>query len=496
MSLLTLYAGLLLPWLGGTLWLAFADSQFNSSAQINRFRQTGYGFFLGYAVLFLAIITSNKLSGTVSWPGLMGFLLIFVASGGFAVWQSHRSSPTAAMPSQTAPTTPMNAFGKALTAIMLVLMAIHVVFIAVEIFTQPVYPWDAWLAWVYRAKVWFMAGNMAEIVSTADWATATSANIYTIDAFRYPLFPSVVPYWAALSLGSWSETLVNLPVLFAGLAIGMAVYGQCREHGLSVATSLITCYLLYSIPLLGTHLALAGYADIWMAGFTGLGFIALMRGAITRDEVGKSGFQIVLGFLMVLFSIWVKNEGAVWFLAAIAMLILATCRPRVPILMMVAAIVAALIGFALGFTHIDLPLIGKLGIVNGRLAIPFIGNFALELHNIQHVYWDNFINMGSWNLLWVFVVASLLLGFKSPNVLSGYRARRAALSFMLLFMATQLFIFGFTDQGLWADTYTAINRLPLHFVPALLFAVVVIANASLTPDETGETVTEAQNDEA
>ena len=381
MGLLTLYLGLLLPWLGGTLWLAFADKQFNSSSQVNRFRQAGYGFFLGYAVLFIAIMASNKFSGAVSWPGLMSFLLIFAASGGFAAWWSRRSFT--ALPSQTAP--PMNTPGKILTAIMMVLMLVHLVFICVEIFTQPVYPWDAWLAWVYRAKAWFMAGNMATVVSTTDWATATSANIYTIDAWRYPLFPSVIPYWAALSLGSWSETLVNLPVLFAGLALGMAVYGQCREHGLNVTASLITCYLLYSIPLLGTHLALAGYADIWMAGFAGLGFVALMRGAIMRDEPGKSGFQMLLGFLMVLFSIWVKNEGAVWLLAAIAMLILATCRPRVPILMMVAAVVVALIVFALGFTHIDIPVIGKLGMVDGRLAIPFIGNFTLELHNIQHV---------------------------------------------------------------------------------------------------------------
>ncbi len=492
MGLLTLYAGLLLPWLGGTLWLTFADAQFNSSNQSNRFRQAGYGFFLGYAVLFIAIMAGNKFSGEVSWPGLMIFLLVFAMSGVFATWRSSRSSISTALPSQATPVAPMNTFGKTLTAIMLVLMLVHLVFITVEIFTQPVYPWDAWLAWIYRAKAWFMAGNMENVISTADWATATSANIYTIDAWLYPLFPSVVPYWAALSLGSWSETLVNLPVLFAGLALGMAIYGQCREHGLSVAASLITCYLLYSIPLLGTHLALAGYADIWMAGFTGLGFVALMRGAITRDEPGNSGFQMLLGFLMVLFGIWVKNEGAVWFLAAIAMLILATCRPRVPILMMVATVVIALIVFALGLTHIDIPLIGQLGIVNGRLAIPFIGNFALELHNVQHVYWDNFLKMGSWNLLWVFVIASLLLGFKSPNVVSGYRARRTALSFILIFMATQLFIFGFTDQGLWADTYTAINRLPLHFIPALLFAVVVIAQASLTQNETA---TEVQSGE-
>jgi hypothetical protein len=49
--------------------------------------------------------------------------------------------------------------------------------------------------------------------------------------------------------------------------------------------------------------------------------------------------------------------------------------------------------------------------------------------------------------------------------------------FIGIFLATQLFIFGFTDQGTWADTYTAINRLPLHFVPALIYAALIINQA-------------------
>jgi uncharacterized membrane protein YwaF len=44
-----------------------------------------------------------------------------------------------------------------------------------------------------------------------------------------------------------------------------------------------------------------------------------------------------------------------------------------------------------------------------------------------------------------------------------------------------MFIFGFTDQGIWADTYTAINRLPLHFVPALIFTALIIICERMTP---------------
>ncbi len=480
MGLLTLYTGLLLPWLGGALWLAFAESRFEPHSHPNRIRQAGYGFFLGYAVLFLAIVASDWLTATTSWAGLMLFLGVFAASGGLAVWLT----PGSVNPDPTPPCSSKGTAVKLLAVLIVVWMTVHLVIIAVDIFTQPLYPWDAWLAWVYRAKAWFLAGNMAAVVGPAEWVSANTTDIYMIDAWRYPLFASVIPYWSALSLGSWSETLVNLPVLFAGVAIGMGLYGQCREHGLGVTPSLVCCYLLYSIPIFATHIALAGYADIWMAGFTGLGFIAVIRAAIIKSSGmgstgpgAKYGLQMVLGLVMVALGMLVKNEGAVWFLAVLALLVLISYRARVPVLIIAATVVVALLGFAVGVTYINIPLLGTLGVVDGRLVIPFIGSFALELHNIWRVYWDNFFTMGSWNLLWVLVLVSLLLSFKPTTDLSARRIQRIGLVFFSIFLATQLFIFGLTDQGLWADTFTAINRLPLHFVPALLFAAFITLQA-------------------
>jgi len=481
-GLFTLYAGLLLPWLGGTLWLVFAESRFEPKGPHNRVRQTGYGFFLGYAVLFMAIIANDMLTGTTSWVGLMLFLGGFAGSGGLAVWLSVSQTGPSLNTIPAPPHGSKSSAVKMLAVLVAVWTAIHLVFITVDIFTQPLYPWDAWLAWVYRAKAWFMAGGMTAVVSPAEWASATATNIYTIDAWTYPLFPSVIPYWAALSLGNWSETLVNLPVLFAGLAIGMALYGQCREYGLGVTGSLVGVYLLYSIPIFATHIALAGYADIWMAGFTGLGFIAVMRAAYVRtaNPKGRYGMQMAVGLLMLALAIPVKNEGLVWLLAALGLLLLVTCRARVAVLAAVAIAVLTLFAFTLGITYLDIPLIGTLGIVDGRLVIPFIGNFALELHNVWQVYWDNFFTMGNWNLLWMLVLASLILAIRPPDSMTGSHAQRISLTFISIFLATQLFIFGFTDRGLWADTFTAFNRLPLHFVPALLFAAFMVLNSQLS----------------
>ena len=491
-GLLALCTGLLLPWMGGTFWLMYLESNFRSDVPPNRFGQVGYGFFLGYAVLFLAVISSNKLTGVVHWPGLMLFLVFFALGGGVLVWRDRNQTGSL---TQAARNT-LGSSEKLLMAIVLALMSVHIVFFGVEILTQEVYPWDAWVSWVYRAKAWFSAGTLSAVVSSSDWMTASTADIYTIQAWLYPLFPSVIPYWAALSQGEWSETLVNLPVLLAGMAIGMALYGQCRETGCSVMYSLITCYLLFSIPLFGTHLALAGYADIWMAGYVGLGFIALIQGVLKQNTAGNSRIQLVIGFSMITFSILVKNEGAVWLLATVAMVILATWKPRNIIILLVTIFLLILLSISLGIYYIDIPLLGRLGVIDERLAIPFIGEFKLQFHDVRKVYWNNFFTMGSWNLLWPIVIAALLVGLRSIFTMPEDRTGRTAVSFILIFVATQVFIFGFTNQGIWADTYTAVNRLPLHFVPALLFIVAVIAKTSMKQRNLEETTKEPSSGKA
>jgi len=468
MESFTLTTGLLLPWLAGAVWLMAIEARFSRTIRPNRLRQAGYGFFLGYAGLSLAVLACNALYDQVSWAWIMASLTVVTALGAIVLWRGAR-------PADQGPATqaPLGMAGKVLLVILAAWTGLHFLFAANEVLNQPLYPWDAWLAWVYRSKAWFLAGGMVDVVSPEAWAAATSPEMYTIHAWTYPRFPSVIPYWAALSLGRWSETLVNLPALLAGAAIGLALYGQGRESGMNPLLGITACYLLFSVPLFGTHIALAGYADLWMAGFAGLGFIALLRGALSGRR-----FQTLLGFLMIALAMLVKNEGAVWFLAALLLQALLSFRLRTMAAAGAAIALAVWLANAVfGITHVELPLLGVLGVLNDRLEIPFIGSFALEVHSVSRVYLDNFFMMGSWNLLWLLVAASLLIAVPGKKTLT----RRAGIAFVLVFLACQLFIFGFTDQGIWADTYTAINRLPLHFVPALIFTALVIIHERITP---------------
>jgi hypothetical protein len=466
---LRLASGLLLPWLCGAVWLAFLEARLRPGQPGNRLRQAGYGFFVGQALLCLLILAINALMGEVLWGWIASLLLVLAAAAGFGLWRlphARQLSATARYPEISGPE-------RLLLVVVAAWTLLHLLFVSVEALNQPLYPWDAWLAWVYRAKAWFLAGGLVDIVGPGSWAAAASPEVYTIDAWQYPPLPSLVPYWAALSLGRWSETLISLPAVLAGLAIGLGIYGQCRESGMSPLLALIACYLLFSIPLFGTHIALAGYADLWMAGFTGLGFMALLRGTIFSIR-----FQTMLGFCLLALATLVKNEGIVWFLAAMLLHAMITWRARAVILLLAILIAPVLAAIILGVPYFEIPLIGSVGLVNGQLQLPFLRHFKLEMHNVWGPYGQNFFLLGNWHLLWLLVAAGLLVAvFWRRNLERSARLGGAA--FILTFLATQLFIFGLTDQGLWADAYTAINRLPLHFLPALIFTPLLLLNASL-----------------
>lgn len=451
------------------MWLAVLEARMFPGHAVSRLRQAGYGFFVGQAVLCLLALAFNTVLGDVPWGWIMSILLVIAAAGGSGLWRhrhTRRLSPALRLPD-------IQGSERLLLIIMAAWALLHLLIVSVEALNRPLYPWDAWLAWVYRAKAWFLTGELVDLVDPGTWAAATSPSMYTIDAWHYPLLPSFIPYWAALSLGHWSEILISLPVILAGLAIGLGLYGQCRESGMKPLLTVIACYLLFSIPLFGTHIALAGYADIWMAGFTGLGFIALLRGAIFHIR-----FQTLLGFCLLALAMLVKNEGMVWFLAALLLYAVITWRGRAFILFLVILIAPVLAAVILGLPYFEMPLIGSVGWVDGQLQLPFLRPFKLEMHDVWGPYGQNFFLLGNWHLLWLLVAAGLLVAVFWRRNLEG-PAQRGGAAFILIFLATQLFIFGFTDQGQWADAYTAINRLPLHFLPALIFTPLMLLNASL-----------------
>ncbi len=472
MSQISFMTGLLLPWLTGALCLWALEARTVPAAPAQGLRRAGYGLFLGYALLYGVMVGFEAFAGRVTFGGVMAVLALLAVIAAGALW---RLGPPPARHAATRAgwldDAGLGRGARMLLAALLAWTAVHVAFAAIEIILRPVYPWDAWQTWIYRAKAWYLSGGMSPLVGPQAWLEATQGGVYTTNGFAYPDLPSAIPYWAALSLGRWSETLINLPVLLCGTGIGLALYGQLRAVGASVLLSSAVVFMLWSTPLFGVHAALGGYADIWMAGYAGLGFVALLASAIAKQRP-----QWALGLLMLALGLLVKDEGVAWFALGLVLVAFTVLRARVLLSALGVVVVAIAVAAVTGTTYLDIPWLGGVGLQDGRLFLPVIGSIGLELHDVRGAYARNLFAMGSWNLLWGLLAIALVAAAWPPVK----PARRAGMAFLLLFAASQLLIFGFTDRGSFAGTYTAINRLPLQLLPALLFAGAMIF-ASRTP---------------
>lgn len=425
-----------------------------------RLRQAGYGVFIGYALLQGLGLASAALLGDFNFWPITAALLTTTAVGVIAPLTGTPSAPVVANP-------PASRGQRILFWLLLAGLAVHLLLGALEISQRPIYPWDAWHSWMYRAKAWFFTGDIVTMSSPQDWATGASAAFYNVPGNHYPSFLPISALWIATAWGNWSDTLVNLPTLLCGAGVCAGIYGQCREHGTNRLVAVAATYAVISIPLLGTHLALAGQADIWMAGFAGLGFIALIRGLTDGEHQA-----LLLGLAMIGLSIGVKEEGSVWLLAAL----LTTALVRLTRITLGAALAAAallLLLWALGIHHVALPSGGVAGFQDGQFHIPFMGAYTLHAWEVWDEYRDNLFLNGTWNLLWPVLVLGTALLVTQPRLRP---IRWPVLCFFAVFAITQIAIFGFTDAGRWAEDQTAINRLPLHIAPALVFCLALIVH--------------------
>src|SRR4029078_3213351 len=126
-----------------------------------------------------------------------------------------------------------------------------------------------------------------------------------------------IQLWFASALGGWNEPLVDLAWCGALSAFALAAYGYWRVAALSPWISLGLVYALVSLPLIDGHVALAGYADLWVAITLGLAVLAWARWLILRERR-----QWVLGVALARCLPAMKLEGTVWLVAFLAVVAL------------------------------------------------------------------------------------------------------------------------------------------------------------------------------
>lgn len=455
MTLLIALIGILVPWFAACLVLRifWTDNSAGRYAFI-----AGYGYVFGLLAAAGLVRLQAALGFGVGGLPLLGLFFLII------LFLSVRRGHTEIFRFETG----LSRQSRLAIAIIMALLAMRGVSLAFELFEQGLYGWDAFTTWAYRARVWVEAGQILPMVSPEAWLGDRSAALIALPAANYPSLVSLIMVWPTSLIGEWHETAALLPWIFLFIALGLGLYGQCRLWGATQLESLIFTWLLLSLPLTGSQVAIAGYADLWLAATLGFGFMSFIHCLKTDDRR-----QGLLAVLLVLIGVFIKAEGLVWaafFLPALLAVRL-SMRGFVALAALLALVVTGL-AFSGGIA-LDVPLLGRLELSIARVYSPMTGEFVFSAQEgVLRPLLIHFFVFDTWHLLMVVVLSAivwqLVMLAKAPQPVAP-AWQRAALAWVLTAVGAYYVLFFWTQAAEWVRLGTSVNRIVLHFVPALIF---------------------------
>lgn len=352
--------------------------------------------------------------------------------------------------------------GKALFLFLLALLALRVTSLGLEILWRPLFPWDATMHWATKARVWFEHSSIVPFVDNRTWLTLGGEGVFTD---RHPYYPPTIPLlqvWVNLALARWDESLMNLPWLLCLIALGASFYGQLRVSKLSPVIAIAFTYLLLSMPLINIHVALAGYADL----FLGAAYCGALMAFHNWTATGER-WQAVIALVFALACPLIKNEGIVWMFTLLPALVIALATRR-DISRIVLLVLLCLLLLIILIQKNPLLYASAQELLTPFNADGLVGTIkTIWLH-------DN------WHLFGYLLLALMPLSLAIPGVtMESYRGIIVALAGAI---GALLFLFLFTQFGMGATDFTGVGRLCIQLFPAVLFLCALLSNELLTTD--------------
>jgi len=335
--------------------------------------------------------------------------------------------------------------------LLLAWLALRALLLLVEVATHPLFPWDAWTQWATKARVWYELGRIVPFERTDAWFAATGVTYFDAGP-NYPGTVGLMQVLASNFLGRWDDTLMNLPFWMLAVAFAFAIYGALRAMEFTPTWALAGTWLVSSLPLANTHVALAGYADLPLAIYFCAAILACLRWLRTRELADAA-----LALLLLAACPLLKIPGRIWaLLAAPALLtgLLPRLGPRI-------------VGAAYAATVFGLLLLAQ--------TSPVIMGYHLHLEFAPD--WEalanSFFLYDNWHLLWYGALAAAVLGRRqllSPQV--------APLTMVVaggvIFVA---FVLLFTNARNWLSDQSTVNRATLHMAPVVAIWMLAVFRA-------------------
>jgi hypothetical protein len=450
----TYFAAWLLPAFAGSgAWLAVRG---RDRAAGDIASAIGAGWLIGVVVAaecarFAANEHANQ-AFLAAWPWLAGF--------GVLAWivAIARSRPLA-WRSWNAPS-PVPIAMRAMWWLLLLWLVLRLLSLGDEASLRPVFPWDAWSAWAIKPKTWFLTGRVEPYVSMLDWLTHPDDALRTAASWNYPELLAWIQLWFAGGAMAWNEPLVDLAWCGALAAFALAAYGYWRALDLAPWIALALVYALVSLPLIDAHVALAGYADLWIAVTLGLASLAWSRWLIRRERG-----QWVLAIAAALCLPAIKLEGRIW-LIVFALIVLVDAVPPRWRSRFAAGIAASIV-----LAGVVLIAAGIVDVHGNRVDVPSIGTFELAWHGVGGALVASLFTLPNWHLFWYLVPVLLLM--RRRRFREDPAARSLGIMLLIDFGLLSALFF-LTSASAWAEDFTSANRLILQLVPSVVALAAVL----------------------
>jgi hypothetical protein len=321
-----------------------------------------------------------------------------------------------------------------------------------DLLLRPVFPWDAWKLWAWKARVWFELGELVQFAHSSTWRTA-GADELVMEGVHHPDLVSLIMLWSAIAIGTWDDSLIGIAWLMAGVSASLMVFGLLRHLGAPVAMAWLGVYLLVSAPMVSTHIALFGYADLWVM----LYFLVFSTGLVFWVR-RRSWWPLAVMMFGVVMMALAKDTGIYWLPVLILGWLAVMLSNRVLVVVLMAGGLLTVVFAVIGFDPLA-------WLSSGRYLLdvrePVAALRGMGRHMFIWLDWHL-----AWYLLPAVVALALMHAAKMPEL-------RALLVLSLLSLAVALGGFLVTRAAEYAAVGTLFSRILLQIYPVIVLLSVL-----------------------
>lgn len=453
----TALIALLLCWLTGALAAALCLGR-PGYARGRRLIIGGAGFLFGCLMAGNLLWLQGTAGLDDAWRAAAAWMsLTTVVLGGF-VWRRSRRPITRSGPAAIQ----ADSLPAWVGWVSLGLLVLGFAAILLQAWSLPILTWDAWNAWLAKSRAWYAAGSFLPALDIEAWLASPPDSAIANVAPGYPeALPRLVTALAVLN-GGWRDGQAALLWPFAWLAGAALFGGALRQRGASIALATVCTAIVFCLPLLAAHAALAGYMDLWLGLLVMLALVFADAWKRTGERAALCGFLLCVALLPTL-----KLEGSVYSLLLLLAWLFAA-MPRGLRWWLLAGLLLVLLPLW-WWVGISLPLpgLGWARFSPEAVSLPLVGTLPLAWRPVTPVVLQSMFLLPNWSLLW-FLAPFLLLRWRRLGDVD------LACSFLLLAAGFHFCLFFLTDASAWAENLTSLNRLLMHTAPAWAWLLAVL----------------------